>query len=209
MAADEKRAKTRLEIIQDELKYRMVTDEVSEMKFAGLLSVTYQPETVFSVGEDGWIPVYSNIVADSVANQLVDGDVAKDIADDLDLSEVAKVVITRSNDVIDNLKNKIDTDRIVHGEDTSRINELLDYVGDEFSNYEVEIEQHITRKVVDQVVNKLIENLRDGLLNPEAFAILQKRLTNPTLNALLKQGYDLPKGIEQTTIRKVKTKRLK
>lgn len=151
IASDEKRAKTRLEIIQDELKYRMVTDEMSEMKFAGVLSVTYKAETVYSVGEDGWSPVYSNIVADSVANQLADGDVVQQIASDLNVST----------------------------------------------------------ETVKEVTDSLVGNVRNGLLNPEAFAILQKRLTSTTLNDLVKQGYDLPQGIEQAVVRKVKTKRLK
>lgn len=151
VAADEKRAKTRLEIIQDELRNRMVADEMSEMKFAGLLTVTYKPETVFSVGEEGWTPVYSNIVADSVANQIADGGVVQQLANELDVS--------------------VDT--------------------------------------VKEVTDGLVKNVRGGLLNPEAFAILQKRLTGTTLNDLLKQGYDLPEGIKQSTIRKVKTKRLK
>lgn len=151
IASDEKRAKTRLEIIQDELKYRMVTDDMSEMKFAGVLSVTYKAETVYSVGEDGWSPVYSNIVADSVANQVADGDVVQQIASDLNVST----------------------------------------------------------ETVKEVTDSLVGNVRNGLLNPEAFAILQKRLTSTTLNDLVKQGYDLPKGIEQAVVRKVKTKRLK
>ena len=151
IASDEKRAKTRLEIIQDELKYRMVTDDMSEMKFAGVLSVTYKAETVYSVGEDGWSPVYSNIVADSVANQLANGDVVQQIASDLNVST----------------------------------------------------------ETVKEVTDSLVGNVRNGLLNPEAFAILQKRLTSTTLNDLVKQGYDLPQGIEQAVVRKVKTKRLK
>ena len=140
-----------MEIIQDELKYRMVTDDMSEMKFAGVLSVTYKAETVYSVGEDGWSPVYSNIVADSVANQLADGEVVQQIASDLNVST----------------------------------------------------------ETVKEVTNSLVGNVRNGLLNPEAFAILQKRLTSTTLNDLVKQGYDLPQGIEQAVVRKVKTKRLK
>lgn len=151
VSADEKRAKTRLEILQDELKFRMDSGSVTEMKFAGVISVTYKPETVFSVGEDGWVPVYSNIVADSVVGQLMDGDVVKQIADNVGVSD----------------------------------------------------------DVVSNVANSLVDSVRSGLLNAESFALLQKRLTSTTLNDLLKQGYDLPQGIEKTTIRKIKTKRLK
>lgn len=204
VAADEKRAKTRLEIIQDELKYRMVTDEMSEMKFAGLLSVTYKPETVFNVGEDGWTPVYSNIVAESVENQLADGDVAKAIADDLDVSLITNAVIEEVNDIINEI-----SDRIVHGEDTAKVNDALDYVQTGLDTLDTKVSKLIKREVVGKVTDKLVENLRNGLLNQEAFAILQKRLTSTTLNDLLKQGYELPKGIEQSTIRKVNIKRLK
>lgn len=206
VAADEKRAKTRLEIIQDELKYRMVTDEMSEMKFAGLLSVTYKPETVYAVGEEGWTPVYSNIVAESVANQLNDGDVVASIADDLDLSDATEGIITEVQGIIEEVAQRAKTDRMVHGEDTSKIEETLEYIAEGLKEIDVEFNR---QEIVRQVTDNLIRSVRDGLLNPEAFAILQKRLTSTTLNDLLKQGYDLPKGIEQTTIRKVKTKRLK
>ncbi len=37
--------KTRQAILEDELKYRMQEDNVSELKFAGLFSVAYKPET--------------------------------------------------------------------------------------------------------------------------------------------------------------------
>lgn len=206
IAADEKRAKTRLEIIQDELKYRMVTDEMSEMKFAGLLSVTYKPETVFAVGEDGWTPVYSNIVAESVANQLKDGDVVKLIADDLDLTDVSDEIISEVQDIIAEVATRAKTDRMVHGEDTSKVEATIEYITEGLNTLNVKLSK---QEIVRQVTDNLINNVREGLLNPEAFAILQKRLTSTTLNDLLKQGYDLPKGIEQTTIRKVKTKRLK
>lgn len=151
VSADEKRAKTRLEILQDELKFRMDSGSVTEMKFAGVISVTYKPETVFGVGEDGWIPVYSNIVAESIEGQIASESVVKQIADDVDVSD----------------------------------------------------------SVVFSVANSLMDNIRGGLINAESFALLQKRLTSTTLNDLLKQGCDLPKGIEKTTIRKIKTKRLK
>lgn len=206
IAADEKRAKTRLEIIQDELKYRMVTDEMSEMKFAGLLSVTYKPETVFAVGEDGWIPVYSNIVAESVANQLNDGDVVKSIADGLDLTDVSDEFISEVQDIIEEVATRAETDRMVHGEDTSKVEAAIKYITEGLNTLNVKFSK---QEIVRQVTKNLINNVREGLLNPEAFAILQKRLTSTTLNDLVKQGLELPKGIEQATVRKVKTKRLK
>lgn len=151
VASDEKRAKTRLSILEDELKYRMQEDNVSELKFDGLLSVAYKPETVYSVGEEGWGPVYSNIFAETLAGQLVDGDVVHELAEEINLS----------ND---------DVQAVLKGLETKA---------------------------------------RTGLRNTEAFAILQKRLTSTTLNDLLKQGYDLPAGIETATVRKVKARRLK
>ena len=151
VAADEKRATTRQAILEDELKYRMQEDNVSELKFAGLLSVAYKPETVYSVGEEGWTPVYSDIFAETLAGQLAYGDIVHELA--------------REN----NLSN---------GE-------------------------------VRAVLEGLEEKARAGLNNTEAFAILQKRLTSTTLNDLVKQGLELPRGIEQATIRKVKVRKLK
>lgn len=151
VAADEKRAKTRQAILEDELKYRMQEDNVSELKFAGLLSVAYKPETVYSVGEEGWTPVYSEIFAETLAGQLADGDT---------VHELAK-------------------------------------------------ENNLSNDEVQAVLKGLEEKARTGLNNTEAFAILQKRLTSTTLNDLVKQGLELPKGIEQATIRKVKVRKLK
>lgn len=151
VAADEKRAKTRQAILEDELKYRMQEDNVSELKFAGLLSVAYKPETVYSVGEEGWTPVYSEIFAETLAEQLADGDT---------VHELAK-------------------------------------------------ENNLSNDEVQAVLKGLEEKARTGLNNTEAFAILQKRLTSTTLNDLVKQGLELPKGIEQATVRKVKVRKLK
>lgn len=151
VAADEKRAKTRQAILEDELKYRMQEDNVSELKFAGLLSVAYKPETVYSVGEEGWTPVYSEIFAETLAGQLADGDT---------VHELAK-------------------------------------------------ENNLSNDKVQAVLKGLEEKARTGLNNTEAFAILQKRLTSTTLNDLVKQGLELPKGIEQATVRKVKVRKLK
>lgn len=206
IASDEKRAKTRLEIIQDELKYRMVTDDMSEMKFAGVLSVTYKAETVYSVGEDGWSPVYSNIVADSVENQIKDGDVVKSIAKDLDLTNLSDELIAEVKDRMDEVLTRAEKERVAFGEDTAKVVEAIEYITESLNDLEVKFS---TQDIVRQVTSKLINNVRNGLLNPEAFAILQKRLTSTTLNDLVKQGYDLPQGIEQAVVRKVKTKRLK
>ena len=151
VASDEKRAKTRLSILEDELRRRMEEDGSSEMKFKGVLSVVYKPETVYSVGEDGWGPVYSSIVANSVEQQLTDDRLVRAIADNQD----------------------VDTN------------------------------------TVRDIAKDIVESVRDGLRNAEAFAVIQKRLTSTTLNDLVKQGLDLPKGIEQTTLQKLKTKRLK
>ncbi len=151
VAADEKRAKTRQAILEDELKYRMQQDNVSELKFAGLLSVAYKPETVYSVGEEGWTPVYSEIFAETLAGQLADGDTVHELAKENNLS----------------------------------IDE------------------------VQAILKGLEEKARSGLNNTEAFAILQKRLTSTTLNDLVKQGLELPNGIEQATVRKVKVRKLK
>jgi len=151
VASDEKRAKTRLAIIEDELRHRMEEDGSSEMKFTGVLGVSYKPETVYNVGEEGWTPVYSSIVADSLAGHLADDKVVSRIANDLDVNEY----------------------------------------------------------VVREVADGLAADIRDGLVNPEAFAILQKRLTSTTLNDLTKQGLDLPKGVEQKTLQKLKLRKLK
>lgn len=151
VAADEKRAKTRQAILEDELKYRMQEDNVSELKFAGLLSVAYKPETVYSVGEEGWTPVYSDIFAETLAGQLADGDTVHELAE----------------------------------------------------------ENNLSNEEVQAVLKGLEEKARTGLNNTEAFAILQKRLTSTTLDDLVKQGLELPRGIEQATIRKVKVRKLK
>lgn len=151
VASDEKRAKTRLSIIEDELRHRMEEDGSAEMKFTGVLGVSYKPETVYNVGEEGWTPVYSAIVADSMEGQLADDQLVKDIA-------------AREN-----------------------------------------VSEDTVRSVAEEVIN----SARNGLRNAEAFAILQKRLTSTTLNDLTKQGLDLPKGVEQKTLQKLKLRKLK
>lgn len=151
VASDEKRAKTRLAIIEDELRHRMEEDGSAEMKFTGVLGISYKPETVYNVGEEGWTPVYSAIVADSMEGQLADDQLVQDIA-------------TREN-----------------------------------------VSADTVRSVAEEVIN----SARNGLRNAEAFAILQKRLTSTTLNDLTKQGLDLPKGVEQKTLQKLKLRKLK
>lgn len=151
VAADEKRAKTRLAIIEDELRHRMEEDGSAEMKFTGLLSVSYKPETVYNVGEEGWTPVYGSIVADSMAGQLADEQLVQDIAE----------------------------------------------------------RENVSADTVRSVAEEVINSARNGLRNAEAFAILQKRLTSTTLNDLTKQGLDLPKGVEQKTLQKLKLRKLK
>lgn len=151
VASDEKRAKTRLAIFEDELRHRMEEDGSTEMKFTGVLGVSYKPETVYNVGEEGWTPVYSSIVADSVAQQLSDDGLVRVIASNQDVAEY----------------------------------------------------------IVRDIANDIVGSIRDGLRNAEAFAILQKRLTSTTLNDLTKQGLDLPKGVEQKTLQKLKLRKLK
>ena len=151
VAADEKRAKTRLAIIEDELRHRMEEDGSAEMKFTGVLGISYKPETVYNVGEEGWTPVYGSIVADSMAGQLADDQLVQDIAE----------------------------------------------------------RENVSADTVRSVAEEVINSARNGLRNAEAFAILQKRLTSTTLNELTKQGLDLPKGVEQKTLQKLKLRKLK
>lgn len=151
VASDEKRAKTRLAIIEDELRHRMEEDGSAEMKFTGVLGISYKPETVYNVGEEGWTPVYGSIVADSMAGQLADDQLVQDIAE----------------------------------------------------------RENVSADTVRSVAEEVINSARNGLRNAEAFAILQKRLTSTTLNELTKQGLDLPKGVEQKTLQKLKLRKLK
>lgn len=115
IGADEKRAKTRLQILENHIKHRMLQDGVSELKVEGAVQVTYKSDTVYSVGEAGWDSVYTGILA----------------------------------------------------------------------------------------------KIESGQSPIEAFSILQKRLTSTTLNELVKQGEELPQGIESQQIQKIKVKRTK
>lgn len=156
VAADERRAKVRLEILTDELKRRMVADGQSDVKFAGLISATYKPEAVFSVGEEGWEAVYSGIMAQALSAQ--------------DGAAKQKLIST-----------------------------LVD------QDYNVEQAEEIADTAIEAVIN----SVKNNFAGVDAFSILQKRLTSTTLNDLVKQGKELPSGIEQTEIRKVRVKRSK
>lgn len=117
--ADLKRSETRLQILSDEMKRRMVESGESEIKYNGLVNVSYKGETVFNVGEDGWEPVYESIL------------------------EEANSLKTKGKSIV------------------------------------------------------------------EAFAIIQKRLTSTTLKELVAQGEELPNGVEQMTVHKIKVLRNK
>lgn len=69
VSADEKRAKTRQQILEDELKNRMKQAGVSEMKFDKAIQATYRKELVYNVGEDGWDTVYGGIVGNALDGQ--------------------------------------------------------------------------------------------------------------------------------------------
>lgn len=69
VSADEKRAKTRQQILEDELKNRMKQAGVSEMKFDKAIQATYRKELVYNVGEDGWDTVYGGIVGSAIEGQ--------------------------------------------------------------------------------------------------------------------------------------------
>lgn len=69
VSADEKRAKTRQQILEDELKNRMKQAGVSEMKFDKAIQATYRKEFVYNVGEDGWDTVYGGIVGNAIEGQ--------------------------------------------------------------------------------------------------------------------------------------------
>lgn len=71
---DEKRAKTRLTILQDEIKRRMDEDGESKIEYRGLINAVYEQKTVYSVGEKGWPAVYSQIVADCLKAQFANQD---------------------------------------------------------------------------------------------------------------------------------------
>ena len=206
VSADEKRAKTRLEILTDEMKYRMVTAGESEKKFAGLITATYKAETVYNVGEEGWGTVYSGIVAESLEGQLANDDVVAEVAKAINLERLNDEVSIAVSDMIEDMQRKVRREQDITGEALSEQKALLGEMSEVLNSYKPEID---TEEIARNVMDALVENVRKGLVNSEAFAIIQKRLTSTTLNDLVKQGYDLPKGIESQEVRKVKIKRSK
>lgn len=206
VSADEKRAKTRLEILTDEMKYRMVTEGESEKKFAGLITATYKSETVYNVGEDGWGTVYSGIVAESLEDQLADDDVVEEVAKAINVEHLNDEVMATVGELIEDMQRKVRREQDITGETFDGQKAMLDEMAEVLGSYKPEID---TEEIARNVMDALVENVRKGLVNSEAFAIIQKRLTSTTLNDLVKQGYDLPKGIESQEVRKVKIKRSK
>lgn len=69
VAQDEKRAKTRKQILEDELCYRMKNDGVDEIKFDKAVSATYSKKLVYNVGEEGWDTVYGGIVGNALEGE--------------------------------------------------------------------------------------------------------------------------------------------
>lgn len=206
VSADEKRAKTRLEILTDEMQYRMVTEGESEKKFAGLITATYKAETVYNVGEDGWGTVYSGIVAESLEGQLADDGVVAEVAKAINVERLNDEVSVAVSDLIEDMQRKVRREQDITGEALSEQKVLLAEMAEVLNSYKPEID---TEEIARNVMDALVENVRKGLVNSEAFAIIQKRLTSTTLNDLVKQGYDLPKGIDRQEVRKVKIKRSK
>lgn len=204
VGADEKRAKTRLEILQDEMRNRLTADGVSEFKFNGLVAVSYKPETVYSVGEDGWGKVYNGIVAETLSN-IVDQDDCSVLVKDEDNHGITESLDHEVNRIIDSVRQRIKTEEMVSGEDQSVRYELLEQIKDELAQIELDVSN-----VAESIVDNLCDYIKTrGIDNTEAFAIMQKRLTSTTLNDLTKQGFALPQGIESQEIRKVKIRRLK
>lgn len=151
VASDEKRAKTRLAIIEDELRHRMEKEGADELKFKGLVAVQSEDKAVYNTGEKGWGPIYSYIVADSIESQLADEKAISRIANNLDMKA----------------------------------------------------------SLVREVAEGLASDIRDGLVNAEAFSLISKSLVASTLNEFIKQKLPLPGGIEQKTLHKLKLRKLK
>lgn len=212
VGADEKRAKTRQQILEDELRHRMIQDGVSDMKFNGLIQATYKQETVYSVGEEGWDTVYSGIVADTLEAQLENRDERNLIIDRVNIREEVDDLTTMAagaiQDRIDVLRGRLRREKDINNEDISDRLALLDDLEAELNEMEVDA-SNVRRGLVNNVSKAIVENIRDGIVNIDAFSIIQKRLTSTTLNELVKQGEELPKGIESQEIRKLKIKRTK
>lgn len=208
--SDEKRAKTRLQILEDELRHRMLQDGVSEMKFKGSIQATYQKETVFNVGEEGWDTVYSGIVAETLEHQIENTDLSANV----DISDVTTQLLQTTQETllarIEILRGKLRRDKDIHGEDITSELSLLDDLATELKTVGVNFnDDEIISSLVNNVAYAMVDNVRDGVTNIDAFSILQKRLTSTTLKELLKQGEELPRGVVSQDIQKLKIKRTK
>lgn len=208
--SDEKRAKTRLQILEDELRHRMLQDGVSEMKFKGSIQATYQKETVFNVGEEGWDTVYSGIVAEALEHQIENMDLSANV----DISDVTTQLLQTTQETllarIEILRGKLRREKDIHGEDITSELSLLDDLATELKTVGVNFnDDEIISSLVNNVAYAMVDNIRDGVTNIDAFSILQKRLTSTTLKELLKQGEELPRGVVSQDIQKLKIKRTK
>lgn len=208
--SDEKRAKTRLQILEDELRHRMLQDGVSEMKFKGSIQATYQKETVFNVGEEGWDTVYSGIVAETLEHQIENTDLSANV----DISDVTTQLLQTTQETllarIEILRGKLRREKDIHGEDITSELSLLDDLATELKTVGVNFnDDEIISSLVHNVAYAMVDNVRDGITNIDAFSILQKRLTSTTLKELLKQGEELPRGVVSQDIQKLKIKRTK
>lgn len=208
--SDEKRAKTRLQILEDELRHRMLQDGVSEMKFKGSIQATYQKETVFNVGEEGWDTVYSGIVAETLEHQIENTDLSANV----DISDVTTQLLQNTQESllarIEILRGKLRREKDINGEDITSELSLLDDLAIELKTVGVNFnDDEIISSLVHNVAYAMVDNVRDGITNIDAFSILQKRLTSTTLKELLKQGEELPRGVVSQEIQKLKIKRTK
>lgn len=208
--SDEKRAKTRLQILEDELRHRMLQDGVSEMKFKGSIQATYQKETVFNVGEEGWDTVYSGIVAETLEHQIENTDLSANV----DISDVTTQLLQTTQETllarIEILRGKLRREKDIHGEDITSELSLLDDLATELKTVGVNFnDDEIISSLVNNVAYAMVDNVRDGITSIDAFSILQKRLTSTTLKELLKQGEELPRGVVSQDIQKLKIKRTK
>lgn len=208
--SDEKRAKTRLQILEDELRHRMLQDGVSEMKFKGSIQATYQKETVFNVGEEGWDTVYSGIVAETLEHQIENTDLSANV----DISDVTTQLLQTTQETllarIEILRGKLRREKDIHGEDITSELSLLDDLAMELKTVGVHFnEDEIISSLVHNVAYAMVDNVRDGITNIDAFSILKKQLMSTTLKELLKQGEELPRGVVSQEIQKLKIKRTK
>lgn len=208
--SDEKRAKTRLQILEDELRHRMLQDGVSEMKFKGSIQATYQKETVFNIGEEGWDTVYSGIVAETLEHQIENTDLSANV----DISDVTTQLLQTTQETllarIEIIRGKLRREKDIHGEDITSELSLLDDLATELKTVGVNFnDDEIISSLVHNVAYAMVDNVRDGITSIDAFSILQKRLTSTTLKELLKQGEELPRGVVSQEIQKLKIKRTK